>query len=157
MSEERELARTAFDEIRRAFPDLRMEESRSPDGEPELRIPAQAGLAFELHSYLHGDALSLCAGSFWGEWFPCHDPKTVEQYREAVVGLLTGRFRVVEVHRRGRLLRSLLQRPKGSSWKTISWTSFGFPLPWFGAVERRVFRNDVAERASEPDLLPPPR
>lgn len=62
-----DVARDVFAHIREAFPDLGMRDSESSEGDPELTIPVQPGLRFEVLLYLYGDVLNVCAGEFWGE------------------------------------------------------------------------------------------
>ena len=136
MAEPDDIARAVFDEIRESFPDLVMRDSESQDGNPQLEIPAQDGLNFDVSLYLDSDVLNLCAGEFWGEWFPCSRSETVSSYIEAVAGLLSGRFRIVEHFRNREFLKAFLQRPSGSRWRNVSRHYHGLSLPWFGTQQR---------------------
>ena len=140
MPEARDIAKAVFDDIRESFTDLATREGESSEGDPELEIPEQAGLRFDVTLYLYGDVLNLCAGQFWGEWFPCSDPEVVSRYVEAVSGLLEGRFRIVEHSRNGRVLKAVLQRPLGPGWQNISRHYHGFSLPW-PRTEQRILQN----------------
>ena len=106
----------------------------SPDPlELAMDIPAQHGLSFDVSLNLQNlDELHLNASSLWVEWFPCTNPKKVEEYFEAVSGLLSGEFCILE-HWRGKYaVRAHLQRPVNGGWKTIAtWIDF-FPslVPW---------------------------
>jgi hypothetical protein len=67
-----------------------------------MDIPAQPGLSFKIDRNLQNvDECHLSASALWVEWFPCTNLKKVAQYFEAVSGLLSGRFRLLE-HWRGR-------------------------------------------------------
>ena len=143
MAEARDIAKAVFEEIRESFTDLAARESESSEGEPQLEIPEQRGLRFDVTLYLYGDVLNLCAGQFWGEWFPCSNPAVVSRYVEAVCGLLEGRFRIVEHSRSGRVLKAFLQRPLGLGWQNISRHYHGFSLPWPKA-EQRILQNLAA-------------
>ena len=143
LPEPREIAEVVLGEIRDSFPDLAMRMNATDEGEPELEIPAQPGLAFDVELYLYDDVLNLCAGQFWGEWFPCHDSEVVSRYVEAVSGLLAGEFRIVEFSRNGRVLKSFLQRPRGEGWENISRHYHGlsiFAFPFLG-VSKRTIQN----------------
>ena len=114
MLEPCELARSVFSEVRESFPELAMRDSESEDGEPQLDISAQDGLVFDVALYVYGDVLNLRAGQFWGEWLPCSRAQVVSEYTDAVSGLLSGRYRIVEHSRRGKIFKAVLQRPAGS-------------------------------------------
>jgi hypothetical protein len=117
-----------------------MRYSESEDGEPQLEIPEQPGLQFDVELYLFGDVLNIGAGPFWGEWFPCLDSGVVSRYVEAVSGLITGRFRIVEHSRNGRVLKTFLQRPSGSEWQTIYRHYHGLSYLW-ARMEQRILQN----------------
>jgi len=141
--EARDIATAVFDEIRDSVTDLATRRSESADREPELEIPEQPGLRFDVTLYLYGDVLNLCAGEFWGEWFPCSDPEVVLRYVEAVSGLLAGRFRIVQHLRKGQLVKAFLQRPSGAGWQNVSRYYRGFSLPWSG-TEQHILQNLAA-------------
>ncbi len=89
-----------LNEIRNAFPHLEMKmEHDRPDVDLNLDIPQQDGLKFNVNVNLQGDELHLSAGHFWLEWFPCSNLHIVEEFREAVLGLLSGEFRILEYYR----------------------------------------------------------
>ena len=120
-----------FEDIRDAFPRLRMRLDDNPDNvDLEMVIPQQPGLAFEINLNLQGDELHLSSGAFWLEWFPCTRQEIVEAYRDAVHGLITGSYRIREHHRGGRPFKAELQIPVAEGWQTIGTTSWWtWPLP----------------------------
>jgi hypothetical protein len=70
-------------------------------------------------------------------WFPCTDPARVAEFIDAVSGVLSGRYRVLEQLRFGRCLKAELQAPEGEGWKTLAGRSFiHLPVPGF-----RTFRE----------------
>src|SRR5262245_41140783 len=90
----------------------------------------QPGLAFDVNLNLQGDELHLSAGSFWLEWFPCTDPDVVARYRDAVTGLLGGRYRIVEHLVGNRPVKAELQSPVGDSWQTVgTWSNLRRLVP----------------------------
>ena len=120
-----------LEEIRASFPTLRMElQLDHPYLDLNMDARKQPGLAFDVNLNLQGDELHLSAGSFWLEWFPCSDPEVVARYRDAVAGLLSGRYRILE-HRVGdRAVKADLQCPDGDSWQTIgSWSNLWRLMP----------------------------
>ena len=138
--EKREIAQL-FGNIQDAFPYLHMKlESKHPNVDLNLEIPVQRNLEFDINVNLQGDELHLSAGHFWLEWFPCSDAHVVEQFREAVHGLLSGEFRVIEYYRGKRAVKAELQRPDTDGWKTIgTWSVLSLPIPW--RVTTKELRN----------------
>jgi len=121
-----------FEELRRAFPHLRMDlllEHEHVD--LMLDIPEQVGMDFAVNLNLQGDELHMSAGAFWLEWFPCTEPAVVAEYRAAAQSLLAGRYRIVESWLGQRAVRARLQRPNGTGWQTIgTWSNLGALIPW---------------------------
>ncbi len=133
-----------FEDIRRVFPHLSMElHLEHPHVDLLMDVPRQDGLAFDVNLNLQGDALHLSAGSFWLEWFPCVDPEVVAGYRDAVTGLLSGRYRIIEYYAGRRAVKAQLQRPVGEAWQTIGTSSnLGIWLPW--RRSSRILQNRSA-------------
>ena len=132
---------TLFEGIQSAFPNLHMHvQGEHPHVDLMLDIPRQPGLVFPVNLNLQGDELHLSAGPFWLEWFPCTDSEVVARYRQAVVGLLSGEYRILEHLVGKRTVKAQLQRPDGEKWETIG-TSFGIGgvLPWRRST--RVLQN----------------
>jgi hypothetical protein len=131
-SPEYAIALAVFERVRESFPALTMVLDREPEHvDLRLHIPSQPGLVFDLDLNLQNrDELHLAAGALWVEWFPCTRPDRQEAYIETVVGLLSGRFRILE-HRRGRRpVKAELQRPMGEGWQTIAtWATWSLPWP----------------------------
>ena len=123
-----------FEDIQHAFPQLTMTvDLHHPHVDLNLDILQQEGLRFDMNLNLQGDELHLTAGHFWLEWFPCDNQEIREDFREAVQGLLSGEYRVLESYRGRRAVKAQLQRPDGQTWKTIgTWTTLSslLPIPW---------------------------
>lgn len=137
-----EIARTTFEHIAEKFPGLvtSIREGRNVD--LVMEIPEQKRLSFRLELYMDNlDELHLQAGTcFWLEWFPCSDPERVEQFLDAVSGLITGKYRIIEHYRGTRAVKAELQASDDDGWKTIgTWATFDFPIPW--KKERRIISN----------------
>jgi len=97
----------------------------------EIDIPAQVGLSFRVNLNLQGDELHLSASRFSVEWFPCTKPEKVDKYFEAVSGLLSGRFRILEHWRGKRPVKAQLQRPNPGGWENVAtWLDGSAVLPW---------------------------
>ena len=124
---EKEAFKRVYTRIRDAFPNLQMDfYTDHPEVDLGLDIHKQKGMNFEVNLNLQGDELHLCAGHFWLEWFPCTDGDIVEKYTEAVMGLLSGEFRVLEHYRGTKAVKAELQRPERERWLTIgSWGTWG--------------------------------
>jgi hypothetical protein len=101
------------------------------DLELAMDIPAQTGLSFRVDLNLQNvDELHLAASALWVEWFPCTNPKRVDEYFEAVSGLLSGQFRILEHWRGKRAVKAELQAPNKGGWKTIATWSVLLAIPW---------------------------
>jgi hypothetical protein len=132
---------TLFEEVRRSFPHLEMVvEQTDPHVDLNMEIPKQPGLRFKMNLNLQGDELHMSVGAFWLEWFPCDRPEVVSQFRDAVLGIVSGRYRIVEYYRGSRAVRADLQQPDGTGWRTIgSWGRLHLTFPW--QRTRRVLQN----------------
>ncbi len=132
MSDEIHIARRAFDQICAHFPTLQYQLDANPHHvDLELNFPAQPDLLFDVTLTLQNrDELHLHASLLWVSWFPSSDPAVVGAFVEAVVGLISGEFRIVE-HRRGRrTVRAELQHPVDRHFETLTGNSFlSFPWP----------------------------
>ena len=63
--------------------------------------------------------------------FPCTKPEKVDRYFEAVSGLLSGEFRILEHWRGRRPVKAELQRPIGGGWESVAtWGSVSAIVPW---------------------------
>ena len=128
-----EIALSTFEKIRAAFPALTMNlVLDDPHVDLAMDIPAQPGLAFKVDLNLQNlDELHLSASALWVEWFPCTKPKSVDRYFEAVSGLLSGEFRILEHWRGRRPVKAQLQRPISSGWeRVVTWVDVSVIVPW---------------------------
>lgn len=125
-----ETARKAFAQIQERVPRLKVESSDSENFDLGLAFPVQAGLKQPVLLNLQGDELHFNAGHFWMEWFPCTDRAKVAAFTSAVIGYLSGEYRIVEHYRGTRCVKAELQRP-GHSWETVAtWRRLHVPIPW---------------------------
>jgi len=141
---ELEIALDAFRRIQERFPQLTMKLDREhPHVDVVLDIPQQRGLDFQVSLNLQNrDELHLAAGAFWCEWFPCTSPAKVDEYLNAAIGLIEGRYRILEHLRGSRVVKAELQRPLGSDWETVGrWLTVSLPWP---RKKTRVLRNTAA-------------
>jgi hypothetical protein len=128
---EYDIGLATFERIRDEFPALTTKLDFHPEHvDLAMDMSVQPGLPFDVSLNLQNDELHLHAGALWIEWFPCTNPSRVEQYVEAVSGLLSGRFRILEHWRGRRPVKAQLQRPYQASWKTIATWSVLLSIPW---------------------------
>jgi hypothetical protein len=128
-----EIALSTFEKLKETFPALSMNlDLRHAHVDVAMDIPAQPGLLFKVHLNLQNrDELHLVASAFWCEWFPCTNPKKVERYVEAVSGLLSGEFRILEHWRGRRPVKAQLQRPSDGGWINFAtWGDISALVPW---------------------------
>ena len=117
--------------------DIRTED---PHVDINVDIPSQPGLGFDINLNLQGDELHISAGHFWVEWSPLDDPQKTSQYFEAVCGLISGKYRILESYHMGRAAKAELQRPEGNGWETIAaWANLWCLIPWRSSS--RVLQN----------------
>ena len=127
------IATDTFERIQRQFPSLSMRIHNDQPVELCMDIHKQTGLKFNIDLNLqNNDELHLVvAGNFWLEWFPCTKKKKVEEYIEAVSGVLSGKYRILEHYRDKKVVKAELQSPEKDGWKTIgTWATWSFPFPW---------------------------
>ena len=138
-----EIAIGVYKRIQSSFPHLSMEIDENPTNryiDVEMEIPKQPGLSFDIGLNLQHDELNLGSSSFWFEWFPCVDDARLDEYLDAVTGLIAGRFRLQETLRGKKVVRSRLQAPEGDGWKTIASCS-GLHLSFFRKKSIRIIQN----------------
>src|SRR6266513_2666724 len=139
-------------ELKRRFPSLRIRVDLDPH--PELaavaNIPPQPGLEFGFSFNLQRDELHLnVGGSFWVEFFPCYDTKVTDQFIEAINGILTGTYRIVEYCIGEEPVKAQLQRPLADDqWQSVAtWSSLGALIPW------RRRQNVIQNKAGGPSTV----
>ncbi len=127
---------SAIELIRSEFPELQMEvDLEHPEIHATADFPVQPGLGFFFHINLQNrDELHLWADVLWASWFPVGDDDVFEKFMDAVLGILSGEYRIVENRLLGTHLNAQLQKPCGHEWQTVFTSravpSLGFlPLP----------------------------
>ena len=95
-----------------------------------ITMPIQPGLSHKVWLCLqNGDELGFSVGHFYIELFPCTKPDRVEKYMEAVIGFLSGRYRILEHHRGTKCYWDQLQKPEGDRWRTVAnWATLWIPF-----------------------------
>ena len=94
-----------------------VEEPNAPV-ELSIRLLVQPGLRHEVWLALQNkDELHFSVGHFWLEWFPCTQPSRASEYVAAVIGFLSGHYRVLEHYRGKRCEKAELQAPRNAGWK----------------------------------------
>ena len=62
---------------------------------------------------------------------PCGKEDVSQQFVDAVCGLLSGEYRLVEYWRRGKAVKAELQRPIGDEWQKVAgWARLHIPVRW---------------------------
>lgn len=158
----RELSIAMCQSIQADFPNLQMTLDLEPNASVDwmLTIPKQEKLKFEVSLNLQGDELHLNVGQLWLEWFPCDKAEIVDEFRENIVGILNGAYRVVERYRGSHFLNAEVQCPMGGEWENrgTSWNGlhallllpFGFWLPY-----RENFLQNTRPRVAVRPIVPP--
>src|SRR5215471_10552042 len=120
-----------FEDIRSSFPHLQMDlQLWHRHVEVWMEARRQPGLMFDVNLNLQGDELHLSAGVFWFEWFPSTNPEVIRKYRDAIDGLLSGKYRILEHYIGPRPVKAQLQEPDGAGWRTIAtWCNLRALIP----------------------------
>ncbi len=149
------IARQAISEIATRFPSLKMIEEPEAAVELSILIPVQPGLNHKVWLALqNNDELHFSVGHFWLEWFPGTNPTRVAEYIGAVIGFLSGEYRVLEHWRGNRCVKAELQAPSNGSWQTIgTWRNLFSFLP----LRRSLREVSNAQPIIPPDLAPAAR
>jgi hypothetical protein len=130
------IARDVFAEIAKRFPSLQMIENQDDPVEISITMPVQPGLSHKVWLCLQNrDELGFSAGHFYCSWFPCTKSDRAEKYLDAVVGFLSGRYRILEYYRGTACYRAKLQKPEGDGWRTIANWAKGIPLSFKKTVK----------------------
>ena len=106
-------------------------------------IPVQPGVDFNVSINLQNqDELHLNVGkNFWVEWFPCREQEVFDDYINAVTGVISGEYRIVERYLFGKADSAVLERPNGrGGWQRVTtWGSLGCLVP--GPRARKILQN----------------
>lgn len=150
-----EIARKTLLEVAAASEPLRSSFHVQPIPELDLSLDFdnQPGLGFPVSANLqNADELQLAVGEvFCCNWFPCDDPCVVSEFRDAMLGILSGEYRVVEYYRNRKPVRAELQRPTGATWAPVA-TYSKLRFPSLARMSKRILRNEPSRSlSSTPD------
>ena len=137
----------AVEGIHRQFPALHIEVIRDhPSVHAFAEMHVQPGLAFEVIVNLQNrDELHLNAGEhFWVEWFPCGEEQVFHRFMQAVIGVISGEYRVLETYVLGSAAKAELQRPNGhGGWQRVAtWANVRALIPVFRS--HNVLQNNLS-------------
>lgn len=142
------VARQAIAEIAARFPSLQMIEEPEAPVELSILMPVQPGLNHKVWLALQSnDELHFSVGHFWLEWFPCTKPSRVAEYIAAVIGFLSGEYRVLEHYRGERCVKAELQAPSDAGWKTVG--------TWSNLLSFLPLRRSLREVSNAQPTIPP--
>lgn len=132
----------AFADIAARFPHLTTREDVTRQGEVNLAFPVQPGLRHEVLLCLDRDELHSGVENFHLEWFPCNSPAITNAFVDAVVGFISGDYRILEHYRGSKCVKAELQKPLNDSWITIgtSRPTLSLSIPW--RTTRKELRNN---------------
>jgi len=129
--------------IRSANPSLQISVDFNHDHVHALAdMPKQLGLDFDVSLNLQNrDELHICIGHFWCEWFPCSDQLVSDRFTAAVLGVLSGQYRVIEQGICKIVTRAVLQKLEQGCWTPVARSMSGLAglVPWWPVV--RILQN----------------
>lgn len=135
---------SAIDLIRNKFPELDIKIDKEESHIHAVAyIDKQPGIDFDISINLQNcDELHLWAESLWASWFPIGEEDSFEKFIDAVIGLISGNYRIVEYRVLGSLIKTTLEKPCGQEWIKIFTCS---PMPSFSFLplprKKRYYQN----------------
>jgi TATA-box binding protein (TBP) (component of TFIID and TFIIIB) len=140
------IALDAFNKIKSHFANLKIIEELSDNNvDLSFNIPKQQGLDFDINLNLQTDELHMSTEFFSGSWFPIKHPEVISLFIDAVKGLITGDYRILQYWNGNKLLKSYLQKPADKDWKTICKANNSITFPWTNLTEL-IIRNTSYKR-----------
>ena len=134
-----------FNRIQNEFPNLSMELDSDPSVPVDLlfTINKQDGLEFDISLNLQNfDEIHLSTCHIDCSFFPITKENVSETIINSVKGIISGNYRVVQIkNKKGKTIKSLLQRSEGDKWITTYRSFENFRFPWT-RVEHKVYRNN---------------
>jgi hypothetical protein len=141
------IAKKIFSEIQEKNPEILMVFYDDPNYDLSIDIPVQDNMMFELFCYQDFDTLGLQAGNVTCEFFPITEDEIMEEYINAVSGLLKGSYRIVSFSKAHLFYKSILQKETKNGWKTVFTDHNRMIWPWT-KVEKEIFVNRTSEQSS---------
>jgi hypothetical protein len=137
-----DIAEAAFKTIQARCSTIQVCQNTSDPVEATLDIPVQPGLKYAVTLSLQNqDELHFSVENFRLEWMPCTKQSTVDAYIDAVVGFLSGRYRILEHYRGHQCTMAELQVPtQTGAWVTLG-VSRHLCLPFLRQSSCKVIRN----------------
>ena len=137
----RAAATKVLQRIQNEFPQLTMnlQELEPPNGNMELTIPMQCGMAFEIAVLFEHDELVLVVSSFHAH-YDCSSLDEQIRCVDTVLQLINGHFRLKETLRGQTVCKSELQSIDKDEWHTIEVCGI-FHLLWFRKKSTRFIVN----------------
>ena len=126
------------------------------DSNPEhvelsMDILKQSGLDFDIYLNLQNhDELHISTKDIWCEWFPISN-EVIEQYINAVKGLITGEYRIMKFTKSGAVYKSLLQRPTEDKPITVFHHTKRFNFPWT-KLTTQIIQNTNNSLSNKPSV-----
>ena len=133
----------ALKEVQSLFPELKMElDEKDPNVHIVMNIHKQKGLDFTIYLNLQNiDELHLEVGKLWMCWFPCTEKENVDDFLDTIHGLISGKYRILETLRSGKVVKSRLQKPVNGEWASKSSGLLTFHFPIFGKRSFNIVQN----------------
>jgi len=139
------VALKAFQIIKDTFPNLIVDlntQTGDSDVELEMRIEIQEGLDFGIYlNFQNKDQLHLWSNTMSLEYFPANDPEITKKFIDAVIGIISGRYRILQKVRNSIPYTSYLQKKEDEKWVTIYTHHKKYKLPWLNFDENIIQNN----------------
>lgn len=139
----------AFQNIRDAFPNLIVDlntQTNDSDVELEMNIELQEGLDFGIYlNFQNKDQLHMWSNIMCFEYFPANEPEIVKKFTDAVIGIISGNYRVLQKVRNSIPYTAYLQNQEDEIWITIYTHHRKFKLPWLN-FDENIIQNNCASK-----------
>ncbi len=136
------IAEKTFKRIRGQFTDLKMTiDYNYKNVDLSMDIPKQDGLDFDINLNLQNDdELHISTSFIWCQLFPADSQELVGAFTDAVQGLITGDYRILQFIKDGKVYKSFLQRPENNGWVTVYRHIHKLAFPWT-RLEKNIIQN----------------
>ena len=139
------IALEAFKKIKATFPSLIVDlktETDDLDVELEMNIEIQEGLDFGIYlNFQNKDQLHLWSNIISLEYFPAEDPEITQKFIDVVIGIISGRYRILQKIRNSIPYTSYLQKMEDEIWITIYTHHKKYKLSWLNFDENIIQNN----------------
>ena len=138
---------SAIELIRSKFPELQINvDLEEPNVHAVACLEEQPELDFDISIDLQNcDELAIIAESLWASYFPIGEEDSFEKFIDAIIGLISGNYRIVEYRVLGSLIKTTLEKPCGQEWLKIYTCSPMPSLSFLPLPRKKLYIQNLAK------------